>query len=85
MNKDYELVQPEYFASPHDEYHEYPEVQYTTEPADTPELDRTRSDGADGVPLIASPSHQMLSPETSYDSFIYGSKRRASAGVTGMN
>ena len=85
MNKDYELVQPENLASPHDEYHEYPEVQYTTEPADTPGLARHTSDGADGVPLMSSPSRQMLSPETSYDSYIYGGKRRTSVGVTGMN
>ena len=80
MNRDYFPVDSHPRPQFDDVHHDYEGMAYHAEP--TPDLSRD-VEQQDGIPLITSPSYQMLSPDPSYDSSAFGTKQRVS--ITGQS
>ena len=79
MSSDYFPIQSDHLPHVEDAHHDYEGMAYSAEP--TANLSRD-VEGQDGIPLITSPSHQVLSPDPSYDSYTHGRKQHR-VSITG--
>ena len=79
MNRDYSPVDPAGLPDVGQGHRYFVDTEFANEAS--PDLSRD-AEHTDDIPLMASPGHQMLSPEPSIDSYMTAKRQRVSTTGT---